>query len=349
MNRGDSVSGDRETASVTDASSTQGPAIGLVFEYLTEDEMAAVRADLEARKGDAVLPQLISAVGRALRAEDVSRTRIVFTGNLVQSVNAREDRTEHPYSTERGAGLVVGKTMPPDAEGVVDVLFPAYLALPRPEGEGDEEVREDLVRHLAGHEVVHATIHHLGTEPFDVYKREQLGDATLQFAAMASEQVEEHLAEYLANQVAISPVGGTAEGVRASFEALQKTLDAKLPAIPTDDPDYFRKAMTVSFEALHILWKSLAYLAAELRDGDAFSTVPAEIASLDEWRDHVAPWWEVYTTLLGRIPMSTDIDIPATDHVVRLIGVLLQRWALGLGFDFHDTANGAWFRVTAND
>ena len=334
---------------MSDDASDQPTGIALVLENLTEDELEAIKADLGARVGDASVAQMIWAVGRAIRAEDVPRTRIVFTGDFVQSVNAREDRSQHPYTTQRGASLVVGKTMPPDADGIVDILFPIFFALPGVVGESDGEGRDALVRHLAAHEAVHATIHHLGTDPFDVYKREQLGEATLQFAAMASEQVEEHLAEYLANQVAVSPDGQTADAVRASFVAMQDTLAVQLPGIAEDDPDYFRKGMFVSFEALHILWKSLASLAAELRDGDTFAPVPADIASLDEWRDHVAPWWAVYTTLLGRIPMSTDIDIPATDRVVRLIGALLQRWALGLGFDFHDTADGAWFRITIWD
>jgi len=345
MNTVSSVGSNRQTESVTNAGSTQGPAVGLVFEYFTGDEVAAVRADLEIRSGNAALPQIVAAATNALRAEDVSRTRLVFTGDFVQSVNARDDSGDHAYSTARGAGFVVGKTMPPNADGVVDVLFPSFFALPHIEGEGDEQVRADLVRHLATHEAVHATIHHLKTEPFKVYKRERLGDAALQFAAMASEQVEEHLAEYLANQVVVSQMGETAEDVKASFEALQETLDTKLPGILADDPDYFRKGMFASFEALQIVWKSFSYLAAALRNGDTFAAVPADIASLDKWRDHVAPWWEAYTAMLGRIPMSTDVDIPATDRVVRLIGMLLQRWALGLGFDYHDTAEGAWFQV----
>jgi len=307
------------------------------------------RPQLILTRRDAALARVVAAVGHALRPEDLSRTRVVFTGDLVQSVNGREDRTEHPYTLERGAGFVAAKTTPPNADGIVDLLIPLGVVIPLEDGEGDEEVRDQLIRHLAAHEAVHATIHHLGTEPFDAYKRQELGDATLQFAAMASEQVEEHLAEYLSNRVAMSPVGTTADGVKAAFEALADTLGTQLPAISPDDPDYFRKGMMVSFEALHILWKSLAYLAAELRDGDTFEDVPGEISSLDEWRDHVAPWWEVYTRLLGAIPMSTDIDIPATDRVVRLIGALLQRWALGLGFDLHDTANGSWFRITIWD
>lgn len=207
-----------------------------------------------------------------------------------------------------------------------------------------------MAEHLGTHEAVHATIHHLGGEPFWVHKRESFGYATLQFVAMAADQAEEHLAEYLANQVQFGTNGSggsTADQVKAAFDAWQSKVEVELPAVPEDDPDYFFKGMVISFEALHILWKTLAYFASELRDGNNFKPVPDEIAALPEWEEEVAPWWNEYTALLAEIPMTVEQDIAATDKVVKRLGLLLQEWAEGVGFEFHnDDSGGGFFRVT---
>lgn len=103
--------------------------------------------------------------------------------------------------------------------------------------------------------------------------------------------------------------------------------------------------MRVSFEALHIAWKALAYLAAELRDGDQFPSASEEILELKAWQEFVAPWWDEYVKLLGEIPMSTTIDIETTDQVIIRLARHLQKWAPDIGYDLHDTNQGAWFQI----
>lgn len=113
-------------------------------------------------------------------------TRLVVTSDLVPSVNGREDRSGNEYTVERGAGVVAAKAMPPNAEGIVDILLPAHWLLQL--GDPDELVaRDELLQHTAAHEAVHASIHHNGDEPFDLYRREELGYATTNYVAMASE------------------------------------------------------------------------------------------------------------------------------------------------------------------
>lgn len=104
--------------------------------------------------------------------------------------------------------------------------------------------------------------------------------------------------------------------------------------------------MLTTLTALHVLWKVLTYLAAELRDGDTFAPVPDEIASLSDWQNEASAWWDEYTALLVQIPMSIPVDIAATDEVVDKIAQLLQRWAKGTGIDHHDTEAGPWFQMT---
>lgn len=157
-------------------------------------------------------------------------------------------------------------------------------------------------------------------------------------------QGEEHLAEYLAGLV-VPPDGSTVGDLDAAIAAWKETMEVSLPTLDPGEPDYFESGMRVTFEALHILWKVLAYLAAELRSGDSFAPPPADMAYSDGWKEYVGPWWAEYVRLLGLIPMSTAVDVPSTDLVVKQLATHLQAWAYDLGFDFHDTPQGSWFRI----
>lgn len=317
------------------------------LEFFTQEAGEYVESLADGSGGPTPFMSLVSAMTLGVPEEFRATTRIVFTGDFVQSVeNRRTDEQPEAYSRERGSGLVAGKTMGRAPDGFVEVLFPHEWALL----DADDELLA-LVTHLGAHEAVHVTLHHIGGEPFAVHKREGFSQAAIQYIGMAAEQVEEHLAEYLANQVQRGITGTSSDGdqLRQAFAAWQDALATQLPAIPEDDPDYFYKGMWVSFNALHILWKALAYLAAEVRDGDEFAAVPADFAELPEWKQYVEPWWDTYTALLGEIPMDVNVDVAATDEVVKRLALFLQQWALGLGFDHHDTDEGAWFRITLWD
>lgn len=318
--------------------------IQIVVENLSDEGARLLAASIESSGDGGALALLIGAVTEALRPEDRAKTRLVITGDLVATVNSREDRTSAPFTLERGAGMVAAKTMPPDADGFVDILIPVLWLLP---GQDAEETAEQSqrIRHLAAHEAVHASIFHIGDEPFDLHHREEFGYAAMNFISMASEQIEEHLAEYLGSQITGHEVEQSASNVEASIEAWQNTLATELPAIPRSDPDYFQRGMLVTFNALHILWKTLAYLAAALRAEDGFRAVPSDIAALPGWGEAIEPWWDRYLELLKEIPMTVEVNIAATDEVVREMAVHLQTWADELGFDFHDTPQGGFFRI----
>lgn len=330
-----------------DSSQASDPPAGLTLslENLSQEGYSLVMADLREREETATLILIINRLTASLRESDLAMTRLVVTGDLVASVNSREDRTGNEYTVDRGAGIVAAKTMPPNADGIVDILLPAHWLLQIEDLDG-LAARDELLQHTAAHEAVHASIHHNGDEPFDLHHRAELGYATTNFVSMASEQVEEHLAEYLGAEATGRRVDRTSENVRASIDAWQETLARELPAIPEDDPAYIEKGIQITFRALHTLWISLAYLAASLRACDDFNKVPSGIAELPGWRQFVAPWWDRYTDLLSQIPMSIDVDIAATDDVVRELAEHLHVWADDIGFDFHDVdGGGAFFRI----
>lgn len=195
----------------------------ILIENLSEEGAKLLVAGVESSSDGGALAQMIGAATAALREEDLPQTRLVITGDLVETVNAREDRTGAPFTMERGAGVVAAKTMPPNADGFVDILIPVYWLLPQ-EDPADTAEQSRLIQHLAAHEAVHASIHHIGDEPFDLHHREEFGYAFTNFVSMASEQIEEHLAEYLGSQVTGRELEQSASNVEASIEAWQKTL-----------------------------------------------------------------------------------------------------------------------------
>jgi len=316
----------------------------VVIENFTQEMLDAVLADHALRADGSSMTQLLLAFQGALRGSDRKKTRLVITGDIVASVSDREDRSSKPYTTERGGGVVAAKTMPPDEAGFVDVLVPSYWFAPSNDVHELSE-RDAYIQHIAAHEAIHVSIFHIGDEAFDVHLREDFAYAMKNFISMASEQAEEHLAEFLGSKVSGRKLTRSAEQVSLSIEAWRSTIDNELPAIPESDPEYFQRGMLVTFEALHILWKSLAYLAAALRTERGFEPVPIEIAMLPTWKEYVEPWWTRYLDLLGEIPMDVEVDIQATDKVIRHIAKLLQLWADEIGFDFHDTDQGGYFRI----
>lgn len=323
----------------------QQNSLGLVLEYFSDDAAKLLVSDLKNHSQESALMKLLSAISSTLRQSDFGKTRLIITGDLVASVNTREDRTNKKFTTERGAGAVAAKTMPPNSEGIVDILVPFHWVMPFDEDQSSKE-RDEYIEHLAAHEAVHASIFHIDNKPFGLYLRSKSGWAMQNFLSMAGKQMEEHLAEFLGSKTTGRKLGQTADQVEASIKAWQETLAKELPAIPESAPDYYQQGMSISFEALHILWKSLAYLAAALRTNDGeFDPVPSEITDLPEWQKLIAPWWQEHLELLKRIPMTVDLNVEATDKVVNDMGFFLQRWADGIGFDFHDTDDGPYFRI----
>ncbi len=319
--------------------------ISLVLENVSQEAVDSIMADFENRGEESSLTQLFRTILTALRPKDLAKTRLVITGDFVSSVNSREDRTGNEYTMARGGGTVAAKTMPPSEDGTVDILVPIYWVLSTENADTTQE-RDRYIQHFATHEAVHASLFHDGGEPFDVHRRRDYERALLQFVSMAGHQVEEHLAEYVANLTVLTPASMTADQLNTAFEAWDRVLEERLPAVSQLDPDYFQKVMMITLTALHDLWKVLSYYAAELREGDVFSPVPEEVAELAYWQDEVAPWWDEYTALLAQIPMSIPVDVEATDEVVDKLAQLLQHWAKGIGVDHHDTSEGPWFQMT---
>lgn len=209
--------------------------LGLVFEELSDAAFGLVETSISEHGVDSLIVRAFYAVRDALREEDWTYTRVVITGDLVASVNSREDRSGAPFTRERGSGAVAAKTMPPNGEGIVDILIPAEILLSDP-----DEGLQRTVQHFAAHEAIHASLFHDGTNAFDVHARRKYGDALVQFVSMASHQTEEFLAEYLSRQALQEWEGITSQQIQEAFDSWNRTLQEKLPALSPLDPDYLQ-------------------------------------------------------------------------------------------------------------
>jgi len=278
------------------------------------------------------------------------RVRMVATADMVGSVRSREDDRGDldPYTNERGAGMVAAKNMP-GPDGGVDVLFQGIAFFPQNAGDiANLEWLRKTNRHTAAHEAFHArqTI----TNP-DLYKTSErkniTGYASVTYVTFASRLISEYAAETFSNQQA-SANEIDADSFAGTFGAWKTTLEERLPSIPEDE-NYFHKGMEVSLVAVNNVWISLAYLAAALATDGGFDPVPASISSLKGWDEFALQRWGRLTEILGCFPIGSDPDVDLLDQATLDLADLLKAWFLELGFDFHDSAEGGFFRITLWD
>lgn len=303
-----------------------------ILENLSDEDYVSIQKDLQGMDDSRIIGIAISII-KTLAPEDLPKIRVVITANFVNSVSSRQS-TGQEFDIKRGSGVVAGKTMPPNKDGVVDIILPLQFVLL---GNIDD------VKHVGSHEAVHAHLNLLGTRPFDVHVREKFGPAMTQFMAMAGDQVEEHLAEQISSSSSSRKNWVDSDSIGSALAAFDDALTTQLPAIPQDAEDYFTQVILITFNTFSILWKKLAFLAAELRRNDTFDVVPDEIATLSSWKSLVEPYWTEYLKILSDVPMVMDVDIQKTDVVVKELAEHLQQWSLGLGFDYHDISDSQVF------
>ena len=309
------------------------------LEALSKDDEIAIEADLEIEKSH--IAELFQAVNSIISKEEAPRVRLVITANFILSVSSRGSKKEEEYTVSRGSGVVVGKTMAPDEDGIVDILFPLQYVL---------SSTTDIVdiRHIAKHEAVHAHLHLMSVQPFQTVTRGEFAEARAVFLKLAGDLAEEYLAELMSVSRGEKKRWADKGSISDALSSMENTLLSKLAVIPEDSENYYGLLMTTTFNTFYILWKALAFLAVELVDDDISKPVLEELSGLRGWRDYVAPGWERYFEILRGIRSELEIDIDETDEIVKDLASHLQKWALQLGFDFHDTPDGhGWFQQVA--
>lgn len=308
--------------------------IALVLEYV---DPSLIYVDLDA----GTYPQLLRACASCLVAcgVDTNKTRLVITGDFVQSVRDRGEAgsTYHEnYDTQRNTGMVGGKTIPlPD--GTVDVLLQAVMFLP-------EHQETDWLAETTLHTLVHEAQHVLTAQ-----NGEQDGDfqsepwARLNFLTAADQVIEEYRAECVASEI-VGSSGWNGDDLVASINAWLTALRRIATVEYQSHLDVDRFSYDI-LQQTHTFWKLLAYVVAE--QSASGQELPAAVAEDDLWALMVEPFWEDFKAILATVP-TAEQRTPRNelDAFASRLADLLQRWLSGLGFDFVDRPGGAAFHVT---
>jgi hypothetical protein len=281
--------------------------------------------------GESTILNIIMSVSCILDRSQLSNSRVVLTGNFSQSVADRTPSRPIPFSMNRGSGTVGGKTMKHPVAKTIDILISSNWAAPI-----HDEDYQRIVRHLAAHEAVHASFESCIPRPFRTETRDTFGEAMSYFTAVAGDLVEEFLAECISNKVQFTVTPTSTDSVVDSCRALYERVSGDMHSLDR---------LPLALEALKDYWITLSYYAAELKTDLGFAPVSQDIANSFVWQRTVKFWWDDFTGLLSEVPITTTINIELSDDVIKRLGKLLQQWAFGLGFDYHndDSGRGPWF------
>jgi hypothetical protein len=317
--------------------------VGVIGEYLNDEELRL----LQDGSKDASIGQLATVYGAAssvLNDKHRERVALVFTGDFVRSVIDRNPDLAGLYDIKRGSGFAIAKTMPPNDEGRIDILLPAFT-LYQTDDAADQAAATAILQHTAAHEAVHAAAHVEGDVVASAWERNVYSEARREFVQIAGDQASEYLAEGVANLVFRAGGRATVADTTSNLEAFAVALKDGFASVPSGSPREWVQKKRLTLTAFHVLGKTLAYLAAELRSGDRTLAPPPEVVATPGWRTLVAPWWDQYVCLLEQIPLTPRLDADVTDALVESLATLLQEWLAGLGFSYLDTPQGPHFYI----
>lgn len=328
----------------------QGPSdeITLTIEYVSEEAAPLLLFLLQELDGVSLMVQEILAVIPA-----GVRWRLTVTGDMVASTDRIEGR-ERGYSTDRGAGVVGGRTLRSD-DGVLDIVIDVSAILLFPEDleqpETPEEYRRGFdeaiasARHLARHEAGHVALisraEHSGT--FD--DLEGLSPTASQWRGTIGAYIDDHRIERDTAVNAPTPlkmsgsIDRELEHLRAALVESQRSWRA----------DIFT-ARDRTLNALMGFVRAIAYLSAELgvdSDGNAVAPVPLP----QHWNRYLGDgWWARWSGAFHRLePVTTPTASEDLAASLAELAEMLVGWldAVGVRYriDEQDRESIRWTAV----
>jgi len=283
---------------------------------------------------DAVADFLTSLVDRP---DDVT---LVIPRRFPEAV-MRRDPTR-PYSVERGSGLVGGRTMR-RADGGVDVIIGGEALVdvddsgifrltaagqPRVDPEGVE-----LLRPLIAHEAQHVNME-LSGSAFDNYGLRATWPVARRYQfAVAAKMCDEHRAEWNAAQV-IGTDPPKADQILDVLCHMGQELEAAATRFRQSikAPVNLEELREGVYAATHSFWTQVAYWAAEHREDDEISQLPADITQLKIWQRYVGPTWESMTDALSQLPTALATSPEALNRAATGVAVTVSESLQHVGF-----------------
>lgn len=298
----------------------------LVDGGLFRDHLAGVVAD-----ADALVP-------------DGAEWRIHITGDLVRSVNELDPAyATTPYTVERGANTVAGKTVTQD-DGTFDVLISSAIWNVEVSDDVEQAVGDMAarVRHTFMHEAGHVAIDARGEDALSIFPSIDSLDA---FEQVWSRHLGFMLEDYrIAIALAsIAPVSESWVAMigndLAHFEA-ERARSHQVGVVQGD----FGAGRDVMIEATVHLTRALAYLSAETSD----PTPHLEADDLARWHRFVAPTWPRWVETYGlATPANEPMAADAVADVIASLAALAPEFMRSVGFERKMSEHGEsvwWLR-----
>lgn len=273
---------------------------------------------------------------------------VVLTGDIVQSVR---DRGEDGFTSDRGAGLVMGKTL-----GIARDFSETVILLHTSTNPTGEEVDLVDLLHLAVHEYGHAFIGRLrgaaGTRPPRPTRMQTLEEAAL---VIAYEAAEEYRCDLFSNaklntlhqdvdgeQVPFTLADHLTDGYRTAFA---NVLDAVEPGWHDLVQDYRTYRISLS-DMVGRLTSETDAMFKLIAHADAVEHAAGHGPLMDQFSGHPAvaqrlgPAWTALREALDSTPIIPPLhEFAAADRAVQACGTHIAAMWASLGVRGHLTAD----------
>lgn len=310
-----------------------------------DDSYAAV---LENEDPDNVPRQLLEVIVGII-TDAVPRpgeVTLVLAGDFEASVQRRLPGDHPTYTTDRAGGMAIAKTMDRDDGGFDVVLGIGWLL-----GSGDEEEQDEALWrvnslvHTAIHEAQHAATGQRGEATNGARRTLGMPGVHGDFVASAGVALEEYRAVIVATREHPRPDDDiSVDGWLPTLESVDTALKEAASTLDTRDVTPTCHAV---LGAAHMLWLSLAYLAAGLRAVDRDLSIEERIEH-KLWRQLADPYWDEFVAILARIhPSDTPMAQAELDTAVLQLAGFLPLWLNGIGFEYRDEGEDRYFGVVA--
>jgi hypothetical protein len=287
---------------------------------------AAMQSDPSPHAVQRGLEQLAEILASLVDRPD--EVTLVVPVGLAEAIVRRQRDTA--YHTDRGTGMVAARTMRlPDGhvEVIIETGFLVDVddtgqgrftpaGVPRLSQGGLQALRRTMV-----HEAQHAVMiqRDSGYEQYEL--QTHAADFPRWDYAVSAKMCDEHRAEWNAVQLtsqerpsrndildALSHLGTELTAANARYQA---------SSLASNDTYQLMEGV---YNACAAFWTSMAYWAAQLRDGDNLGAMDTEISGLELWKRYVGPTWDSLGEALSHLPVA-DLTTPAA---------VLQQSARGL-------------------
>ncbi|MBF4621513.1 hypothetical protein [Clavibacter sp. VKM Ac-2542] len=271
---------------------------------------------------------------------DTSRWRLTVTGDMAQTVDAKEGRdASDGYTIERGAGRAGAKTIRQE-DGTFDIViadaafFETHVSLP--DDAAVVQHARDAAAHIALHEAGHVVLFDRAEESEQYQELPSVEGAAWLWRKHIAVWMDENRIEQLTARMAPNParqvdhLPSALEHLRAEYSEAQRTQQGD---------GYASYSRTCS--AANDTFRVLSYLSAELGlDSDGRPVRPQPRP--DDWDAYVEHSWDELSGAFHRLrPADESMSVDELAAVLETLCVAMITWMHRCGVDYEfDSATG---------